>query len=742
MSDKKKQFQEQEEVLKAINAEYKKQEASNKKILSIQQQLTDALVTNQRLTEEKLVKMKSIAEATIARLQAQNKLTTEEEVTLANVEKELALRQKVNASLGIGGSIIKTLAGSLGAFGKTLGLGDAAKAMEDAAYEAEELNKNFSKTKALAVGLKSIGGSIANSLTDPSVIIGSILASFGELQKAEKEFRQQTGQSLESQGVLNSSMATGVDFMKAATSLSKELGVNASNIFKAEDIAEVAELTENMGLSAKSAATLAKLAKKSGQELSVVKDNIASSANDFVKSNMISLNLKDVMEDVGGASYSIQASMGGSVKNIQSAAMEARKLGVSLEQVDNIASSLLNFEESIAAEMNAELLLGRSINLERARGFALNNKLAELAQEIGKQEAIMMAFSTGNRIQQEAAAAAIGLSREELAKMVLQQNLNKLGSIEAAAAASDMSVAEAERLTTSEQLSKSVAKITQGLAAALVPVAKFLENTTALYATMGLIGGVITLKIAGGLAKSTKEVISFGAAAAKSLGLMTASKGGGAIADTALDQVKNVSDATKNAGPTFGAKGRSIGMFLQGIAVGFRALANPATLLGLAAVTGAIIGIGFAMKLAAPAFATFGGIITSIFGGVATVITAVADGFVKLMGAVSMDNIGPLLLLGPALFGIAGGLAALGVSGLLALPAIAGLTALSLVAEPLIKLAGVMGGGGDETSQDNGNKEIVKKLDQLIAVVVAGGDVILDGNKVGRNLSLASSGIG
>ena len=199
MAPSKKDYQEQEEILKAINAEYKAQEASNKKILSIQQQLTDALVSNNRLTEDKLVKMKGIAEATIARLKAQGKLTTEEKVTLANVEAELALRQKINASLGIGGSIIKTLAGSLGAFGKTLGLGDAAAAMEDAAYAAEELNENFSRTQALGVGLKSIGGSIANSLTDPSVIIGAILSSFGELQKAEKEFRQQTGQSLESQ---------------------------------------------------------------------------------------------------------------------------------------------------------------------------------------------------------------------------------------------------------------------------------------------------------------------------------------------------------------------------------------------------------------------------------------------------------------------------------------------------------------------------------------------------------------
>ena len=541
-------------------------------------------------------------------------------------------------------------------------------------------------------------------------------------------------------------MATGVDFMKAATSLSKELRVNASSIFDPKDIAEVAELTENMGLSASSAATLAKLSKQSGQELSVVKDNIASSANDFVRSNMVSLNLKDVMEDVGGASSSIQASMGGSLKNIQKASMEAQKLGMTLAGVDKIASSLLNFEESIAAEMNAELLLGKSINLERARGYALNNKLAELAQEIGKQEAIMMAFSTGNRIQQEAAAAAIGLSRDELAKMVLQQNIQKLGSVAAAAAASDMSVTEAERLTTSEQLSTSVAKITQGLAAALVPVAKFLENTTALYATMGLIGGIISVKIVGGLVKSTKEMLSLGSAAVKAVTSMTASKGGGAIADTALDQVQKVSEATKSSGPAMGAAGRGIGMFLKGIAVGFRALASPMVLLGLAAVTGAIIGIGFAMKLAAPAFATFGGIISSIFAGVATVITAVAQGFVNLMGALNMENIGPLLLLGPALLGISVGLAAMAVSGIMALPAIAGLVALSLVAAPLIRLAelGVIGtgGGGSESSQDNGNKEIVKKLDELIAVVSSGGDVILDGSKVGKNLSMASSGIG
>ena len=62
----------------------------------------------------------------------------------------------------------------------------------------------------------------------------------------------------------------------------------------------------------------------------------------------------------------------------------------------------------------------------------------------------------------------------------------------------------------------------------------------------------------------------------------------------------------------------------------------------------------------------------------------------------------------------------------------------SAIASPIAALGGMLGGGGD----DNTQQEIVSRLDRLIAVVESGGDVILDGNKVGRNLSLASSGIG
>ena len=38
-----------------------------------------------------------------------------------------------------------------------------------------------------------------------------------------------------------------------------------------------------------------------------------------------------------------------------------------MAKVESIADSLLNFEESISNELQAELLIGRDINLEKAR---------------------------------------------------------------------------------------------------------------------------------------------------------------------------------------------------------------------------------------------------------------------------------------------------------------------------------------------------------------------------------------
>lgn len=90
-------------------------------------------------------------------------------------------------------------------------------------------------------------------------------------------------------------------------------------------------------------------------------------------------------------------------------------------------------------------------------------------------------------------------------------------------------------------------------------------------------------------------------------------------------------------------------------------------------------------------------------------------------------------MLGPALFGIAGGLLAVATAGITALPAIMALTGLGLVAPLLTPLAGMFAGGD---SQGSGMDNVEQKLDQLISIVKEGGDVYLDGSKVGEVTSM------
>ena len=266
----------------------------------------------------------------------------------------------------------------------------------------DKLKKLAEQASANLANLKIIGAELSGreAMNDAELALqiaaeekfGGIMSGYNDVAKAQKEFRQQTGQNISHVDTLNGSIATSADYIKAASSLSKELGVNASVVFSPETITEVAELTELMGMGAHEAAQLAKFAKLSGKELSVVTSEMEASFKSFVQTNQVGINFQDVMNDVGSASASVTLSLGSNPKKIQAAAMEARKLGVSLEQVDKIAGSLLDFESSISAELEAELLTGQSLNLEKARQLALSNDLEGVAKELAKNEGIMKAF--------------------------------------------------------------------------------------------------------------------------------------------------------------------------------------------------------------------------------------------------------------------------------------------------------------------------------------------------------------
>ena len=135
----------------------------------------------------------------------------------------------------------------------------------------------------------------------------------------------------------------------------------------------------------------------------------------------VALNEKDVLKDISNVSKATTLSLGKNPGQIANAVAAAKALGMEMSKVEGIADSLLNFESSIEKELEAELLLGKDINLEKARQAALNNDIATVAEEIAKQAGSAAEFGEMNRIQQQALADAVGMSREELASSLFVQ---------------------------------------------------------------------------------------------------------------------------------------------------------------------------------------------------------------------------------------------------------------------------------------------------------------------------------
>ena len=832
---------------------------SDKQLYKQQELAASSLAEIKRITEKiKLTGAQTDEEEALLLAKGENfKL---EEDLLEKINEQIKLRIKANELMGVAGGLLKGLNKIAGPFASALKLDKVEEDMQKVADATAKSGASFGRMRVLAAGVGSAIANAFSTLTDPAVIIGSIVKSMGALADEQKKFRQITGQNIELTETLNTKLISSTDYLKGAVALTKELGINAAVVFTPETIAEVAELTENMGLGAKEAANLAKFAKLGGKELSTVTAEMEASFISFTKTNKVGLNMRDVMAEVGNASSAVSLSLGSSTEKIQEAVMEAQKLGLSLEQVDKIAGSLLDFESSIEAEMEAELLTGRQINLDKARLLALNNDLAGVAKEIGKNQGVLSAFASGNRIAQEATAKAMGMSRDEMANMIYQQGLANDLTEEQAAKAANISTSEAKRLTAQETIAKTMEKMSQFAASLLDKIMPILDNTYLLEATMLAIGVIIAGKMVKGLKDSYKEMkgmvkssISFlkntkltesilgkkfkggqfmtGGGQAKAGGQRAGglvgkvkgifSKGGAGgkgpdIAEGLPEKTKGM-DAKGGAGSKgflqglgdgLASIGKQMGNVIKGaVALGIAGLVfagafalammmikdvDPIQMIAFAAsmsilgLTVAVLGLvggniiagalamgilALALIPAAYAFSLLKDVDTDKMIAFSLLLPllglAMAGlGFIApfvMAGALALGFMAlalvPLALMGPGLSIAATALTEMAASLREVGSALGGIDEnklealedfaitsavtgaasgiMAAIVSPITALGGMLGGEGENPQQ-----QVVEKLDQLIAIVEKGGDVILDGNKVGRNLAMASSKMG
>ena len=420
------------------------------------QRQSDASAAAKELTDQFRIEAKSLGTAKEKRA-FYNKQTDAVKAALAfqrnedetlqtindKINKRIKFEEEVNKNLGLGGNIIKGVGGALekigmGGLAKQLGLDEAQEKMRQVAEEITEsgggLTEMQKKRKVLSAGFDSMKSSLVKNLTDP-LSIGLFI--FKQMADALTAVDKLSGELAKNLNISYSEAADLSSELSKAANQSGSMTITAAGLVEALMAANGelgifnTTIDDNLILFQK----LHKTAGLTYQELSGVKSITDATGGDLEKNTKellaqsrltgqkfgVALNEKEVMKDISNVSKATTLSLGMSTKELAKAVSTTKALGMEMSQVEGIADSLLNFESSIEKELEAELLLGKNINLEKARQAALNNDIAGVAEEIAKQAGSAAEFGKMNRIQQEALAGAVGMSREELAKSLFVQ---------------------------------------------------------------------------------------------------------------------------------------------------------------------------------------------------------------------------------------------------------------------------------------------------------------------------------
>jgi len=419
-----------------------------------------------------------------------------------NIAKELAVlakkRAQAEATLAANSIKLKNAKGE-----ERAALLESNQSLVDALNTSNDLTKSFSSTKEqikeinkstgfidkLAEGLKILPG-IGPLLAAPIANLSKGIAQFKVGIDSSLTGTRKTAAGLERANNITDALGKGamafvaaglVKADKATTNFAKSLGISKSEARKVgdemntfavnsgkayvtveklmhaqEDLAaalgvsrgytndqlqDQVMLTKKVGLQGEEAANLLKLGMAQGKSSEKISEEILNSVSNLEKETGIRLQGQKVLKEVANATGQLGAQYGFNNEALAEAVVTANKLGLSLKETQTIAKGLLNFETSLTNELEAELLTGKSINLERARSLALQGKSAEATEEIVKQMGSAADFAKLNVIQQDSLAAAAGMTSDQLAETLRnQETLNALGAknIEQLAEAGDL----------------------------------------------------------------------------------------------------------------------------------------------------------------------------------------------------------------------------------------------------------------------------------------------------------------
>ena len=364
---------------------------SNAKAVDIQDRLgslsKDALKNGKGLSKEKLNQMK-LTDIT-------NGKTGPEAAKLLRNAKSTAKTQSVGlAGLKGGfkalGPLIRTAFGPIGIIFAVVSI---VKAIVSAMFAASELSAKFQRNLMVS---SDAAGEIRDRTYD--------IAAFG------KEYADTQGKTL----ILQKAILEQFDKANKALGIAMDLTSELGKEFGGQLLAGSAFLAENFGLTEAAIGEIQKESVVTGKNVSTIAQEMSGVIAATTTQKGIMVDVNEVIEETSKISGELRLNFKNSNKEIARGITSLKLMGMNLTQLKGSSSSLLDFESSIAAEMEAELLTGRELNLEGARRAALDGDLVKLGKELSKQGVDYNELEEMNVLQRQAYAKAVGLSVDEL----------------------------------------------------------------------------------------------------------------------------------------------------------------------------------------------------------------------------------------------------------------------------------------------------------------------------------------
>lgn len=348
------------------------------------------------------------------------------------------------------------------------------------------------------MGLGALTGGVGLLVGGLKKAVGVLLEIDGEISQMGKDFAMSKDEARE----LYKNTARISNEMKITGINSKEIAVGiqvASDAFNGMDVAGMINAgNKEMEAFAKQATVLTKQFGLSGEEVGKLKDlsiitgtSMDNLVKDAVGVGKGVMNAKDAMKTLASVPKEVAVAFKGSTKELASAAMKAKMLGMDLKKVKDIGRGMLDLEGSLTAEMEAQALTGKNLQLDAARRYAMEGDIYNLQEEILNQAGSLEEFTGMNAIQQEAVAKAMGMSVEEMTDMLtnaeklkdakidatMAENLSKMNAKELAeaskSAANDQQKAYIEKLAAekrSASLQESMADAVEKLKQKFAPI--------------------------------------------------------------------------------------------------------------------------------------------------------------------------------------------------------------------------------------------------------------------------------